>query len=211
MPGKPFYWPRTPAWLMRLFTHALWHRERTAKTIYLTFDDGPVPEVTPWVLEQLQNYRAQATFFMVGDNIRKHPELFARVKTAGHRLANHTFHHLDGWQTPDERYFADIAATQKLLADEGQYVLFRPPYGRLTYRQYKYLSARYRLVMWDVLSGDFDRSLTPERCLARTIRLTRPGSVVVFHDSPKTQRLLHHVLPEYLAHFSQQGYNFKAL
>ncbi len=211
MPGKPFYWPRTPAWLMRLFPHAMWHGERTAKTIYLTFDDGPVPEVTPWVLAQLADYGAQATFFMVGDNVRKHPDIFSEVKTAGHRVANHTYHHLDGWQTDEKRYYEDIEMAQTILGDTGQAPLFRPPYGHLTYRQYKHLSARYRLIMWDVLSGDFDQSLTPQRCLARTIRLTRPGSVVVFHDSPKTHRLLRHVLPQYLAHFSRQGYNFKAL
>ena len=202
-----------PAVVQRAFPLYTWHRSREQKTIYLTFDDGPVPEVTPFVLRSLKEYGARATFFCVGDNVRKYPDIVAQVKQGGHRLGNHTFNHLNGLQTSDDRYVRNVARCQEALLQAGgeKSLLFRPPYGRIRQRQARRLLTAYEIIMWDVLSADYDKKLSPEKCLQKSIRYTRPGSIVVFHDNPKAFPNLQWVLPRYLEHFASLGYSFEPL
>lgn len=204
------YFFKTPLLIRKVFPNLLWQVNTNEKIIYLTFDDGPVPEATPWVLEQLARYNAEATFFMVGENIIKHPSVYQEVINAGHTAANHTYNHLKGWTTDTDAYMANFSKTESLLPKNGR-SLFRPPYGQLKLNQLKKLRKETKIVMWDVLSGDFDKKISAETCLKKTIRYTEPGSIVVFHDSRKTIDLLKVVLPQYLEHFSSQGYKFAAL
>ncbi|WP_242918473.1 polysaccharide deacetylase family protein [Pontibacter liquoris] len=205
---------KTPALLKKLLPAYTWQREAQAKTIYLTFDDGPIPEVTPWVVEQLAGYGAKATFFCVGDNLRKHPEVARLTLAEGHLLANHTYHHLKGWQTPLPEYLQNVARCQATLdaLQPGQKpALFRPPYGRITPRQGAALGQQYELIMWDILTNDYDRTLVPEKCLQKALQHTQSGSIVVFHDSLKAQQNMMYALPRFLDHFSGLGYSFKTL
>lgn len=209
------YLHKTPT-LVRLFFPQFWWKRRTDENIiYLTFDDGPIPGVTDWVLETLRPYNAKATFFCVGQNIQKHPDVYQRVLTQGHAVGNHTFHHLNGWKTRPEPYLENIRACDESLALDFQSnaskPLFRPPYGRLTRQQSKLIREQYQIVMWDVLSGDFDRSLSPVLCLRKTIAHTQRGSIVTFHDSVKAKENLEYVLPRYLDHFATLHYRFESL
>lgn len=198
------YLVKTPQLIQNLFPNFTWRIPTQEKVLYLTFDDGPIPEVTPWVLEQLAAYNAKATFFCVGENIKKHPEVFQQVVDQGHAVGNHTYHHLNGWATDNIPYFHDV----RHGANKVQTVLFRPPYGRLKPKQAQFLSRHYRIVMWDVLSGDFDASISPEQCLENVVNNANPGSIVVFHDSLKTEGKLSYVLPKVLEHFAALGYQF---
>lgn len=202
-----------PLPVQRLFPRYTWHRSRKQKKIYLTFDDGPVPEVTSFVLRTLRRYNAKATFFCVGDNVRKYPEILRQVREAGHRIGNHTCHHLNGLKTSAEIYLENAAECKAALLQAGQeeVSLFRPPYGRVRQQQARELLSAYEIIMWDVLSADFDKNLRPEECLKKSIRYTRAGSIIVFHDNPKAFRNLQWVLPRYLQHFSSLGYRFEAL
>ncbi|WP_276497029.1 polysaccharide deacetylase family protein [Pontibacter litorisediminis] len=190
-----------------------WHREGQGKVLYLTFDDGPIPEVTPWVLELLEKYSAKATFFCVGENVAKHPQLAQQALRQGHKLANHTFNHLKGWQTPLRQYVQNTERCQQELEklQPGAPKLFRPPYGRITGKQAQELRHGYELVMWDVLTNDYDQRLSPEECLRQSIISTQSGSIIVFHDSLKAQRNLMYALPRYVEHFSSLGYTFDTL
>jgi peptidoglycan/xylan/chitin deacetylase (PgdA/CDA1 family) len=196
-------------WIFRFFNpeHLISSMPGTEKVIYLTFDDGPVPEVTPEVLRILREFRARATFFMVGDNIRKHPEVFNALMDEGHAAGNHTYHHLNGWKTSPGAYADDVMRCGELAGTR----LFRPPYGRFTPSQYMILKKKFRFVLWSVLTYDFRESVTPEECLDLSLRNTRPGSIVVFHDSPKAAERLYYALPRFLAHFSSLGYRFEPL
>lgn len=204
---------KTPWLLKKLMPSYTWHRAVQGKVLYLTFDDGPIPEVTPWVLQQLENYRAKATFFCVGENLVKHPDIAQQVLAQGHLLANHTFNHLKGWQTPLQTYLHNTAQCQleleRLQPASGK--LFRPPYGRITGKQAKELRDTYELVMWDVLTNDYDQNLSPEKCLRQSIKSTQSGSIIVFHDSLKAQRNLMYALPRFLEHFTKLGYTFDTL
>ncbi|MCP4522091.1 MAG: polysaccharide deacetylase family protein [Cytophagales bacterium] len=205
-----FYYP----WIFRLlFPNRVWRKKTERKVIYLTFDDGPIPKVTEWVLDELKNYDAKATFFCVGDNIRKYPSIYERLLSENHRSANHTFNHLNGSSTTLDKYLQNVEECSKylkLVKDEK--VLFRPPYGRLTFRQAKELRKRnYEIIMWEVLSADFSPKVSAEKCLQKSIKYTRSGSIIVFHDSLKTIEKLNYVLPQYLAHFHRQGYSFEVL
>ncbi|MDX5418054.1 MAG: polysaccharide deacetylase family protein [Hymenobacteraceae bacterium] len=206
---------KTPKLLRRLMPGYTWLKEEKGKVLYLTFDDGPIPEVTPWVLEQLASYGAKATFFAVGENLVKHRDIAEQVLAQGHRLANHTQHHLRGWETSLSHYLDNVQLCQqeleKLDPPSARQKLFRPPYGRITSRQAASLRPDYELVMWDVLTNDYDRSLSPEKCLRESIRCTQSGSIIVFHDSLKAQRNMMHALPRFLDHFTAQGYTFQTL
>jgi peptidoglycan-N-acetylglucosamine deacetylase len=206
---------KTPWLLKRLFPEYEWHKQAAGKKIYLTFDDGPIPEITPWVLEQLKLYNAKGTFFCVGENVVKHPEVAEQIMAEGHKLANHTFNHLKGWQESTDHYVANTEQCHRelesYLPDSDQNLLFRPPYGRISLAQASILKDKYRIVMWDVLTNDYDQSLSPEKCLQKSIKHTQSGSIVVFHDSVKAKRNLMYVLPLYLEHFTSLGYTFKAL
>ena len=207
------YFHKTPYLVKVLFPEFWWSRKTDDQVIYLTFDDGPIPAVTEWVLEILQRYGAKATFFCVGDNVKKHPEVYRQVLAQGHVTGNHTFNHLNGWKTNPSQYLENIRSCNESLAlESGQSpLLFRPPYGRLTSQQSRLVRQQYQVVMWDVLTGDFDQRLSPAHCLIKAIRYTRKGSIVIFHDSLKAEKNLKYVLPRYLEHFSCLHYRFESL
>lgn len=198
---------KTPALIQRVAPGFLWRVRTQEKVLYLTFDDGPIPEITPWVLDVLREWRAKATFFCVGDNVRKHPEVLQQVLDEGHAVGNHTFHHLNGWKTPLAQYLENIEKCRAVLPSR----LFRPPYGCITPAQAKQLRNQYRIVMWEVLSWDFDAKITPQKCLHNVLSCARPGSVIVMHDSLKAARNMRFALPELLRHFTEQGYRFEGL
>ncbi|AMR25699.1 hypothetical protein A0257_00420 [Hymenobacter psoromatis] len=233
---------RPPAWLHPLFPGSEWRGAPVGPTgaprLYLTFDDGPIPDETPWVLEQLAAYQAPATFFCVGDNLARHPDIARAALAAGHRLGNHTQHHRSAWNTPRAAYLAGVAECEQVLDELGlgacsvlggdkaaenlnpkhqapstkpQNPLFRPPYGRLTWPVLRALRGQYRIIMWSLLTRDYDPALPPETALRLTLAATRPGDIVVLHDSRKASRSLRFLLPRLLAHFSELGYEFALL
>ncbi|MFB2118706.1 polysaccharide deacetylase family protein [Parapedobacter sp. 2B3] len=201
------YTVRPPVFLTWFYPALTWHRSRAEKRIFLTFDDGPIPDVTPFVINTLKNYGIKATFFCVGENIKKHPDLFAHLVENGHRIGNHTYNHLNGWQTPDDVYLQNTDRCQQLMHTN----LFRPPYGRGRRSQYKRLRETYDIIMWDVLSGDFDVKLSPDKCLRNVIDHTRNGSIVVFHDNVKALPRITYALPRAIEHWLDQGYEFGLL
>lgn len=211
---------RAPFFLPWLYPNLLWRIPTEKKELYLTFDDGPVPGPTDFVLEVLAKHSIKATFFCIGDNVHKHPDVFKKIVDQDHAVANHTFNHLKGWKTTTETYIDNTkrceqelqAASSKpsLRLEVNGLRLFRPPYGRITRAQIKSL-ADYKIVMWDVLTNDYDRSKSPEACLKNSIQVTRPGSIIVFHDSLKAERNMSYVLPRYIDHFINQGYSFKTI
>lgn len=191
----------------------LWRIPTEKNELYLTFDDGPVPGPTEFALKELKKYDAKATFFCIGDNVRKHPAVFEKVAAEGHVIGNHTFNHLKGWSTSLSRYIENIAQCDSQFETYNSQItnLFRPPYGRITNAQIKALKSEYQIVMWDVLTHDYSKTISSEKCLAGTIKATRPGSIIVFHDSLKAERNLTYVLPKFLEHFSNLGFKFKTL
>jgi len=204
------YLVKTPRLLKKLYPALTWHKNRATRSIFLTFDDGPIPIVTPFVLNILKQYGAKATFFCIGDNVDKHPDIYKQLIGDGHRIGNHTYNHLKGWKTDDATYVANY-----LKCDEQLHTnLFRPPYGRIKNSQIKKLKAVHpdlQIIMWDVLSGDFDLNLTPEACLKNVLKNTGNGSIVVFHDSLKAFPRLEYTLPLALKYWSEQGYSFEVL
>ncbi|RFZ83281.1 polysaccharide deacetylase family protein [Mucilaginibacter terrenus] len=204
------YLIKTPGLLKKLYPSLIWDVKPAARSIFLTFDDGPIPIVTPFVLKNLEAYKAKATFFCIGDNVTRHPDVYNEVKNAGHAIGNHTYNHLRGWDTDSETYLDNFLKADYLM----QSALFRPPYGRIKREQIKMLRDSrpgLKIIMWDVLSGDFDTNLDPEECLRKVIKYTKPGSIIVFHDSLKAFKRLEYVLPRALEYWSKAGYNFEAL
>lgn len=201
------YLVRTPALVKPLYRDLLWHLPRQGNAVHLTFDDGPEPTVTPWVLDQLKRFGMHGTFFCVGRNAAAHPALVERIVAEGHALGNHTWDHLRGWGCPDRQYLRNVLQCDALLHTP----LFRPPYGRITRSQVSSLRKRFRLVMWDVLSADFDPALTGEQCTANVLDHVRPGSIVVFHDSLKAEERLRVALPQVLHELIRRGLNSTAL
>ncbi len=206
---------KTPALLKAVYRDFLWKVHTTQKQLYLTFDDGPVPEITPFVLDELKKWNAKASFFCIGKNVSDNPEIFQRIIDEGHSIGNHTYNHLNGWNTPDELYFENVEKC-KLLIDglvdlPENKPLFRPPYGKLMPSQYSKLKNQYRIVMWDVLSFDFDLSLDSETVLKNVLKHSEEGSVIVFHDSLKAQAKVEYVLPQVLAQFTSKGFKFEKL
>lgn len=188
-----------------LFPEAIWRiSKQESRVVYLTFDDGPIPEVTPWVLDVLDQYGIKATFFLVGDNVRRHPELLDEIKRRGHSYGNHTMHHLQGMKVHSRRYLRDITEANELICSP----LFRPPHGLIRWSQAKAIKERYNLVMYDLVTRDYSRKLGPEQVLNNIKRYTRNGSIIVFHDSLKAERNLRAVLPAAIEWLKQQGYTF---
>ncbi|MBC8753055.1 polysaccharide deacetylase family protein [Kordia sp. YSTF-M3] len=209
------YTAKTPKLVKWLFPSLVWEFSVTEKKIYLTFDDGPIPEVTPWVLEQLAVYNAKATFFCIGDNVQKHPAIYNEIISQGHAIGNHTQHHVNAWKVSNETYLSDTKLAHESLLnalESHQNIpvhLFRPPYGKITPQLSKKLrKLGYKIIMWNVLSGDFDKDLSQEKCLAYVMNNTEAGSIIVFHDSLKAYNKLTYVLPKILKHFSNLGYTF---
>jgi len=203
--GVP-YFVKTPWWLKKIYPGRLWDIQSEEKTVYLTFDDGPHPVATPFVLDELKKYNAKATFFCIGKNVIDHPGIYKRILEEGHRVGNHTLNHRNGWKTGDDLYLSEITEAASHIQSD----LFRPPYGRLKSSQAKKLKD-YRIIMWDVLSGDFDESLSNERCLKNVISKTNTGSIVVFHDSEKAFPHLTYAIPKCLEFFSKEGYSFRKI
>ncbi|OEK01762.1 polysaccharide deacetylase [Roseivirga sp. 4D4] len=202
---------KTPSLFKYLWPNLVWNIPNSEKKIFLTFDDGPIPGLTEWVIQTLDAYKIKSTFFCVGENIKKHPDVFSKLLEAGHSIGNHTHHHLNGRMVSTGDYLDDILLCDEALNIENTSTdLFRPPYGRLKTSQRNSLKHK-RIVMWDVLSKDYDGSLKPEDILRGTIKATQPGSIVVFHDNLKAETNLKAVLPKYIDHFLSIGYQFEQL
>lgn len=185
----------------------IWNMYGTERELFLTFDDGPVPEITPWIMDQLDRYYAKASFFCVGQNIEKNPVIFDNLVSAGHSIGNHSFNHLSGWTTGNINYINNVHKGAAISNSN----LFRPPYGRIRPSQFKVLKHYYKLIMWDVLSGDFDPSISPAQCFENVTRNAIPGSIVVFHDSIKSKAKVMEVLPRVLKYYSERGFQFNSL
>ena len=201
-----FYFVKTPGWLKRVYNSCVWKMPVTEKVIYLTFDDGPHPVVTPYVLAELDKYNAKATFFCIGKNVVANAGVYEQIIQKGHATGNHTYNHLNGWKTNDDHYLDNITAAGKCIVSH----LFRPPYGRIRRSQMRKLS-EMKIIMWTVLSGDFDTGISNEKCLDNVLKNTARGSIVVFHDSEKAFENLRYALPKVLEYFSEEGYRFEKL
>lgn len=239
-----------PSILKKLYPERI-TRLNTPKTLYLTFDDGPIPEITPWVLTQLKKYNAKATFFCIGDNIRKHKDIYKQIIEQKHRIGNHSFNHLNGWKTNTDFYVENVLKAEEAIIENSTRKkekreknqdsrnkkpnpqlatcnsqpatrnshpatqnpkLFRPPYGKIKNSQAaKLVNLNYSIVMWDVLSGDFDKTITAEKCFKNVIKHTKEGSTIVFHDSLKASKNLKAVLPKILEYYTERGFQFEPL
>lgn len=205
-----FYLVKAPRLLQLLYPDCVWKVQTEEMKVYLTFDDGPHPEITPYVLEQLALFQAKATFFCIGEQVEKYPEVYQQILDAGHRTGNHTYSHLNGWKTSDEKYFKDVEKAAAVIKSK----LFRPPYGKIRRFQLKIITGErlgLRPVMWHVLSGDFDTSLKPEQCYLNVVKNTSPGSIIVFHDSEKAFPRLKDTLPKALKYLKDKGFSFDIL
>jgi peptidoglycan/xylan/chitin deacetylase (PgdA/CDA1 family) len=207
---KP-YWIKTNSFIKKIFSNLVWDIPNTENKIYLTFDDGPTPSVTEWVLEELKKHKAKATFFCIGKNIKNDPDLFKKVINEGHAIGNHTFNHFNGWKKNSDDYLKNTflcqAEVNKLNPANDK--LFRPPYGKIKQSQSRKLrKLGYKIIMWDVLSADFDQTITPEKCLKNVLQNVNSGSIIIFHDSVKGFKNLEYVLPQSLQVLKDRGYTF---
>lgn len=205
-----FYWVKTNLFIRKIFPNYIWLLPNKKKEIYLTFDDGPIPEITEWVLDLLEEHKAKATFFCIGDNIRKNPTIFNKIIAKEHSIGNHTFNHLNGWKTTTQNYFKNTLECQETVnsATKQSVKLFRPPYGKIKSNQAKKLKLLgYKIIMWDVLSGDFDNKISKEKCLKNVIQNIESGSIIVFHDSIKASNNLKYALPKVLTYLKQNNYS----
>jgi len=202
------YFFKTPGIVKKIFPDLIWEIPSQHKMIYLTFDDGPVYTATDWVLNVLKDYNIKATFFCIGKNVAKNPELYEKILEANHRVGNHTYNHIPGWNTSNRLYYQDVEKCRQLVNSK----LFRPPYGKIMFFQSKALIAKgYEVIMWDVLTGDFDTNISPQQCLANAIKHTVPGSIIVFHDSLKASDNMKFAMPLFVEHFLNEGFEFKLL
>ncbi len=209
---------KTPVLAKKIFANYIWEMPSGSKTLYLTFDDGPTPEITNWTLDILDKYKAKATFFCIGKNVSQHPEIFKNIQNKGHKIGNHTNNHIKGWRTSTKNYLANIKEAQKVIdlqqnkTDSRSQILFRPPYGQIRPKQGKALAELgYKVIMWNVLAFDWDKDVTKEKCLENVISNAKEGSVIVFHDSVKAEKNMRYALPKVLEHFSKKGYTFKSI
>src|SRR5690348_14899891 len=204
-----FYAVRIPSWFSKLNSSLVWKIPTKEKILYLSFDDGPHETATPFVLDELRKYNAKATFFCLGKNVQSYPEIYQRILNEGHATGNHTFNHLNAWQVKHEEYINDVKHAEQFIQSK----FFRPPYGRMYPRLSKTLRTQlnYKIIMWHVLSGDFDEGIAPERCLNNILKKAQKGSIIVFHDSTKASNNLQFALPEVLKNFTEKGFVFKSL
>lgn len=204
-----FYTPVIPSWFMKLNPSMVWKMPVKDKKLFLTFDDGPHETATPFVLDQLKQYGAKATFFCIGKNVKAYPGIYKRILDEGHSVGNHTFNHLNGWKIKNKQYVSDIAEAAKYIDSH----LLRPPYGKISPFVAKMLTNKlqYKIIMWHVLSGDFDEKLSPEKCAENVLIYSKAGSVIVFHDSTKAWIRMSYALPKTLEYFKGQGYEFRAI
>lgn len=226
---------KMPKFVQRFYPEQIWAFPHEKDSVYLTFDDGPIPEVTPWVLDELNKHNAKATFFCIGENIQKHPDIFRRIISEGHAVGNHTFNHLNGWKTKTSEYVANVEKVERQMEDAGGRMtedsrllnseiinrqasivnhksLFRPPYGKITSKQAEILQKKgFHIVMWDILSYDYDATVSEEKCLQNVLKNLNPGSVVVFHDSLKAAKNLRYVLPKVLEFAREKNWSCKPL
>lgn len=214
---------KTPMVVKKMFPNYIWDIKTAQKDLYLTFDDGPTPEITEWVLKTLKKYNAKATFFCIGNNVKKHPDIFDKIIENGHSIGNHTNNHLKGWKVSTETYLQDVEEAQKNInpqiqnskseaRNQIQNKLFRPPYGKLKPKQgTELIKLGYKIIMWHVLSIDWDKNLSKKDCLNNVINNAIEGSIVVFHDSLKAESNLKYALPKTLEYFSKKGFVFKSL
>ena len=226
---KP-YVVKTPRFIPAIYRRQTWGFSSKKKELYFTFDDGPTPEITEWVLDLLMQYKAKATFFCIGKNIEQYPKIFERILQEGHGVGNHTYNHLNGWKTVNSDYLLSIEQTQKIIetykvtstksqinsyktnSQQPEIKLFRPPYGKIRPSQVRYLKTKgYEVIMWSVLSGDFDTNLTLQECEYNVINNAKGGDIIVFHDSIKASNNLKNSLPNILEFFSKQGFSFKKI
>ncbi len=190
-----------------LFPSLIYKVKGEKKSVLMTFDDGPIPETTPKIIKILNDFNAKATFFCLGKNVEKHPDLFELIKQNGHSVGNHTHNHKNGWKTPNPEYFDDIKKADKYINSN----LFRPPYGRIKPSQIKFLKRKYKIVMWDVVAGDFDSNISSEKCYSNVMNNVENGSVIVFHDSLKAKGRVLEVLPRVLSELRNRGYRFEKM
>ncbi|WP_121905788.1 polysaccharide deacetylase family protein [Ulvibacter antarcticus] len=205
-----------PKLVQRMFPKRVWAFSDKNNTVYLTFDDGPIPEVTPWVLSLLKEHNAKATFFCIGENITKHPDIFERIISEGHSFGNHTFHHLNGWKTETLDYLKDCELFEEAISKVDPKMmkspLFRPPYGRLNSKQSRQIQNKgYKIIMWDVLSYDYNSNVSEEKCLQNVLKAIQPGSIVVFHDSLKAANNMKYALPKLLKFIENKGWKCEAI
>jgi peptidoglycan/xylan/chitin deacetylase (PgdA/CDA1 family) len=217
-------WYKIPRLVQRMFPKRVWTFSKESNAIFLTFDDGPIPNITPWVIEELKKHNAKATFFCIGENIKKHPEIFRSLISEGHSVGNHTYNHLNGWKTKVSEYIKNVVLSEAeankwnetakiknlssiASAKEDHKSLFRPPYGKITSKQSKILQKRgYKIIMWDILSADYTTSISEEKCLQNVLKSIAPGSIVVFHDSLKAEKNLRYALPKVLDFIYNKGW-----
>lgn len=204
-------WIKTHPIIKKIFSNYIWSISTTEKKVFLTFDDGPIPGITDWVLNQLKEYNAKATFFCIGNNIEKHPAIFSSIIENGHMIGNHTFNHVKGWKTSNKAYFKEVemceVEIQKLPIINLKSKLFRPPYGKIKPSQSRILrKLGYKIIMWDILSADYKKEISKEKCLENVLKNIEPGSIIVFHDSIKAFQNLEYVLPKTLQYLSENGY-----
>ncbi|EGV43687.1 polysaccharide deacetylase family protein [Bizionia argentinensis JUB59] len=214
---------KTPTIIKKLLPDYVWEFSTSKKVLYLTFDDGPTPEITQWTLDILKQFQAKATFFCIGNNIQKYPDIFQAILKSGHRIGNHSHTHIKGWRTSIKNYVSDVSKAQIIIDSElkkceveninlNASLLFRPPYGQIKPRQGKALRALdYKIITWSILSFDWEKETDPEDSYFNVINKAEPGSIIVFHDSVKASRNLQYALPKVLAYFSDKGYQFKTL
>ncbi|WP_417589481.1 polysaccharide deacetylase family protein [Owenweeksia hongkongensis] len=201
------YLIKSPWWLKALYPNLTWNIPTKDKVVYLTFDDGPTPEITEWVMDRLAQHQALGTFFLIGKNVAENPEIYQQLKDVGHSTGNHTYNHFNGWRYTTQDYLDNVKACEDIFPSR----LFRPPYGRIKRKQAKALKKDYNIIMWDILSGDFDTSIDGERCYKNVVKHVQPGSIIVFHDSVKAWPRLQVALPKTLEYLKEKGFRMEAL
>jgi peptidoglycan-N-acetylglucosamine deacetylase len=200
------YW-HISRWMKQIYPDVIWDIRETGKTLFLTFDDGPTPEITEKVLDMLDSCDAKGTFFCLGRNVERHPEVYNQILNRGHMVGNHSYSHLKGWKTKNDEYYEDIRLASQLIISN----VFRPPYGQIKRSQINHLRSEYKIVLWEVMSHDYEHRISKERSLKAVLKYTKEGSILVFHDSVKAWNKLSYILPRLLKHFSEQGYKFDVL